>query len=541
MKSTMHSRRANCVFLFLLAVCCVLIVRLYSLALYDNASMLVLSGQYTRKNQIAQRTPLVYDTQGKLISHEVHSSVAVVNPVACEDKNAAARFIGQYSSLPFDEILTKISTPSPFVVFLDEVPETVSPGGIYVYPVFDDMTNNFCRHVLGYRDSNGKGIDGIYGRFDSIMQTFSGTLTYSYVSDAAGAILSEGDFFVTDSGYTDMSGIVLTIDSKLQKEIDALCDRYMDMGAVIVSEIDTGNILALSSRPLYDADNVADILDSDRGELINRAFSLYTPGSVFKTAVAAAALETDPQLYDFEYTCTGECDVSGKIFKCHETSGHGSQNMADAYANSCNTYFINLARKIGIEQICSFTEKIGMGKMHSLDGICIKKANMPERFKKYPAAYEANFSFGQGEILTSPLDILNLFCVCSSGYKADFSLIKGIYNSSVQEMTYFSSETKQRVLSEDTVQALCSMMRLCVTEGTGKAAQTTTVSVGGKTATAQSGQYNCNGQELLHRWFAGVFPIEEPKYVAVVLYDGNGQNGSSPAEFFSKIAESLYD
>lgn len=541
LKGTIHSRRASCVFLFMLAMCSALIIRLYDIALYDNTSKQVLSGQYTRKNVVAQKTGLIYDTQGKLISHKIAGAVAVVNPASCRDKNSAAQYIGKYSSLSFEEILTKISIPEPFTVTFNEVPETESPEGIYVYPAFEEMANNFCRHLLGYKDSDGRGVDGVYGKFDSIISTFSGTLFYSYASDAQGRVLGEEDFFVTDSGYTDASGLVLTIDSHLQRGIDNLCDKYMDMGAVVVCEIDTGNILALSSRPLYEAENVENVLDSDRGELINRAFSLYTPGSVFKTAVAAAALETDPLLLNFEYECTGECDVSGKIFKCHETHGHGKQSMPEAYANSCNTYFIRLAQEIGIGQICAFTEKIGIGEINPLDGMSVKKANMPEQFKKYPPAYLANFSFGQGEIMTSPVDILNLFCVCSSGEKIDFTLAKGIYNSYAEEMTYFTSGKAQRVLSEDTVESLCSMMKLCVTNGTGKSAMSDAVSVGGKTATAQSGQYDSDGNELLHRWFAGVFPIENPKYAAVVLYDGNGKNSSSPAEFFSKIAELMYN
>lgn len=540
MKGTIHSRRAASVFLFMLAMCSALIVRLYDIALYDNTSKQVLSGQYTRKNVVAQKTGLIYDTQGRLISHKTAGSLAVINPAACRDKNAAAQYIGKYSSLSFEEILTKISIPEPFVVTFNKDPETESPDGIYVYPALEEMTNNFCRHLLGYKDSSGKGIDGIYKKFDSIISRFSGTLFYSYASDAQGGLLTEEDFFVTDAQYTDTSGIVLTIDSQLQEKIDNLCDKYMDMGAVVVCEIDTGNILALSSRPLYEAKNVQEVLSSDRGELINRAFSLYTPGSVFKTAVAASALETDPELLNFEYECTGECDVSGKTFKCHEARGHGKQNMANAYANSCNTYFITLAKQIGIDQICAFTEKIGIGEIYPLDGMSVKQANMPERFKKYPPAYQANFSFGQGEVMTSPIDILNLFCVCASGYKNDFSLVKGIYNSYTDEMTYFSSEKAQRVLSQDTVESLCSMMKLCVTEGTGKAAVSGAVSVGGKTATAQSGQYDEDGEELMHRWFAGVFPIENPKYAVVVLYDGNGKNSSSPAVLFSKIAEAMY-
>ena len=83
------------------------------------------------------------------------------------------------------------------------------------------------------------------------------------------------------------------------------------------------------------------------------------------------------------------------------------------------------------------------------------------------------------------------------------------------------------------------MMRFCVTNGTGWQALADNVNTGGKTATAQSGQYK-NGEEILHRWFAGVFPIENPKYAMVVLCDGNGENEVNPAVIFSKFADSVY-
>ncbi len=530
-------KRASFVFCFFLAVSCFLTVRLYDLAMYDNTSKQVLSGQYTRSRTAVQRTGFVYDTNGKLLSHRQQGAVAVVNPSGTWDKNAAAQFLDRFSEIPFDDILTKISKPEPFILTLTHMPDEKAPDSVYVYPLFEENENGLCRHILGYRNKSGTGMDGIYGKFDSILDRYSGRVDFSYLSDAAGGMLSGEDFTVTDRGYTDMSGLVLTVDSRIQKSVDEVCDRYMDMGAVIVCNVETGEILALSSRPLYDGENVAESLESDRGELINRAFSLYTPGSVFKTAVAAAVLEIDGSLYDFEYECTGECDVSGKIFRCHNLSGHGVQTMKQAFANSCNTYFINLVEQAGFEYVLNKIRQMGIGGGCAVDGIFVKGAALPEEGVSYPPAYKANFSFGQGDILTSPVDIMRLFCICTTGFDRSFSLVKGIYGGE-DKMTYFWGGVPERILSDGTVEKMREMMKECIISGTGQTAYVKGVHAGGKTATAQSGQYK-RGAEVLHRWFTGVFPIDEPEYAVVVLCDGNGENNSSPARIFAEITKEI--
>ena len=113
-----------------------------------------------------------------------------------------------------------------------------------------------------------------------------------------------------------------TIDKDVQDFCDSISDSIQS-GAVVVADARNGEILALSSYPSFDADNIAGVLDSDKGELINRAEYSFTPGSVFKIVVALSALEKDLSLYNLEYTCTGEMQVENDVFRCHKHSGHG--------------------------------------------------------------------------------------------------------------------------------------------------------------------------------------------------------------------------
>jgi penicillin-binding protein 2 len=197
-----------------------------------------------------------------------------------------------------------------------------------------------------------------------------------------------------------------------------------------------------------------------------------------------------------------------------------------------------LADEIGIENIIYFCKSIGIGESYAIDGFFISGGKIPDITKKHSPAYKANFSFGQGDLLLSPVDIMNLFSVGASGTKQEFSIVKGVYREQNKSISYLKTSVPQKILKDETVKILREMMKECVLNGTGILAKCDNVSVGGKTATAQSGQYK-GKNEVLHKWFAGVFPIDEPKYLIVVLCDGNGNNNVPPALIFSKIAGAI--
>ena len=540
-------RRSIFLFLALLAAGSALIVRLWTIAMYDNTSKQVLSGQYTRRADAAEHTGFVYDKNGELLSHTKAGAVALVNPNGRCDKNAAAEFLLKYSALSPDELVNKINGTSPFSLTLSALPEEAAPRGVYVYPRYEENTGVLCRHLLGYRDADGIGKDGVFRRYDAFLRE-RGTLSYRYLADAHGAQMASEIFCAVNDGYTDESGVVLTIDKGLQEALDKVCDEYLDMGAAVLCDLSDYSIAALSSRPVYDAADIAACLSSERGELINRAFSLYTPGSVFKTVVAAAALEKDADLYGFSYECTGSITVSGKVFHCHKKAGHGVQSMREGFANSCNVYFIALAEQVGLKPICAMAKKLGLGEAHSLSGLYIPAAKLPtEEYENIPA-YLANICIGQGDLMVTPVDLAGVYATCVTGVRQDMTLVKGIWESeAAQSGEYgafgkdgkfmrFCDTVPERVLDERTVARLREMMCACVKIGTGWQANPigTGISVGGKTATAQSGQYKA-GKEILNRFFAGFYPADEPEYILVILCDGNGDNKAVPAKIFSEF------
>ena len=533
----MYIRRVCLLFCAMIFFSCALILKIYDIAAYGESAVTALSGQYTRKVKALERNGFVLDRSENIISHKATSALCVINPKGVRDENAVICYLEKGAKTDISEIIGKLYKDEPFSVTLDEIPEGSAPAGLYVFENYTENDNFFCRHLLGYYNSENKGVTGVYRRFSDTLSLLSGSVEYKYDADPEGNPFADNNFCISDKNYSSKTGVVLTVDEKIQRVCDGVCNEMLSDGAVLVCSVSDSSVLALSSRPLYDKDDIAKSLDSPRGDLINKALSRYTPGSVFKTVVASAALEKDETLYNFEYDCTGSVEIGDKIFRCHNLSGHGKQTMKEAYANSCNTYFYALAKETGYEEICYTARRMGIGEETAAFGLAVKEADFPKEDENHTDAYLANMAIGQGDMLLSPFDVMKITLCAVSGEKAEFSLVKKIIYPS-ESVEIENKKEKKRVLCDETVEKLAEMMRFCVTDGTGFEAYDGKISTSGKTATAQSGQYK-DGKEVLHRWFAGFFPSENPIFAVVVFCDGHGENNAPPSKIFLEIAKRI--
>ncbi len=534
----MSVRRVAAIYFTILLCLSFLTVRLYVLST-GNKSRTVLSGQYTRRLDIAERSGFIYDTNGKLISHRIsHVSVTVNPALITKNVPSVAEALSEMCTTPLSEIYSQLYEGRVFTLTAPadaDLSLVQRKDGIYCYYIYEENFSDAV-HLLGYKNSDGTPVSGLLLDCKSSLSALSGRVFARFEANAMSRSLEDSIFEIHDEGYTQNDGLVLTLDSELQKFTDSLGQSIIDMGAVIISDINSGDILALSSYPSYDPQNIAKSLSSDRGELINRACSLFTPGSVFKIIVAAAALEQNQKLTEFVCDCKGSITVGDDVFRCHNTSGHGKQDLSDAFANSCNTYFIELGQKIGIEAIVRTANKMGVGNAVFADTLKANPAKLPES-TNCPENLLANISFGQGPLLLSPLDLVNVTNAAGTGYLPTLSVIKGTYKNGVLHRAQKNAPI--RVLSDETCEKLRSMMKKCVEEGTGKKAHLPGVSSGGKTATAQTGQKSKNGKEILHTWFCGIYPENKPKYSIIILCDGNGRNNYPPAEIFGIVNKHL--
>ncbi|MCI5802317.1 MAG: penicillin-binding protein 2 [Oscillospiraceae bacterium] len=397
--------------------------------------------------------------------------------------------------------------------------------------------NQLAVHTIGYTDGEGKGMAGVERAYDELLAVGGEKLDVSYEVNALGQALAGGEPEINLTGEA-LSGVRLTLDARIQRACEEVMKRYVDRGAAVVMEADTGKLRAVVSLPDYDPADVADFVDREDSPFINRAFSAYAVGSTFKLLTAAAALEEgiSPER---TYECRGYIDVEGQIFKCNNLAGHGEMTMETAVEYSCNTYFIDLALELGGEALRREALSFGFSRSDLIaDRMETASGSIPSLNQLENPAELGNFGFGQGVLTATPVQIAKLTAVfANGGYLVTPRLIEGTVDA---QGNFSAAEgfAPNRVTDEADARKIGNFMRLTVEEGTGVLAAPEQGGAGGKTASAQTGILNPDtGEEIVHAWFSGFFPAEAPKYVLVVFME-DGQSGNrAAAPVFKEIAD----
>ena len=206
-------------------------------------------------------------------------------------------------------------------------------------------------HVIGYLDGDGNGVDGIEKAYNGYLAD-GGQLSAVYQVDALNQAIAGMERTIDDTSELQNKGVVLTLDKEIQEIAQEAAEKYLTKGSVLVTEIPSCEIRASVSLPTYSPYDVADTLDEKGAPLLNRAFSSYPVGSVFKLVVAAAALEKGVST-SLVYDCPGSISVDGMEFKCFNGVGHGKVDLEKAIAYSCNGYFIKLTEQMKPEELLS--------------------------------------------------------------------------------------------------------------------------------------------------------------------------------------------
>lgn len=425
--------------------------------------------------------------------------------------------------------------------------QKISIGSSEIVPNTDAvMLKSFLRyssvqpaaHLIGYIDSDGRGVSGIEKSFDSLLYTGK-HLKVRFSADAYGRIIS-GAEMETLNQDVPVGSVTLTIDSDMQHITENSLNMYaVKEGGAVVAEIKTGAIRAMASRPTFEADKLSEYVNAENSPLVNRCLGAYAVGSVFKAAVAAAAIENG--IENFEYVCTGSCEIDGVQFGCNNHTAHGKLNMQKALECSCNTYFINLAREIGAENLLETVKKFGFGQEVKLaDGLTCKAGVLPTENELEKSGELANFSFGQGRFTASMLQMVQLFSAIANGGKYVTPYIIEATTAADGTRTKHKSKYPVVAVSESTSAKLTDMLVSVVENGNAKKAKPDGgFSAAGKTATAQTGTFYKNGVEICNTWFCGFFPADEPKYTVVILKQGGSSGAEDCAPVFREIADKI--
>lgn len=472
----------------------------------------------------------VYDTNMRFITNSETSVAAVIYPT----KEAISK-IGDYLTENREEILNTLKKGNAAVGFLSE---KVWINGVECFSVRRTKEVPPAVHLVGYLDGNYDGSTGLQKSYNELLS--SGSISVRIPITAAGKpILScSPEIFYDETAQR--SGVITTIDINIQK-IAENASESINSGAVIITEVDSGKIRAMVSRPAYNPQKIYESLNDDSSPLINRAISNYNVGSVFKPCIAAAALENGI-LEDRSFNCVGKSEIAGRTFRCNNVKGHGNLTLSAALGRSCNCYFYSLALLSGADAIYNTAASFPfLNSIKLADGIVSQRGNITacETLKNSEAA-TANFAIGQGDIMLSPLAVSTLYeAIANGGIYHIPSLIEGtVENGEIIKDEQTSTPT--RAFSENTANILKSCLSETMTDGTGTKGNPEKTTAAGKTATAETG-WKKNGNKVTQGWFCGFFPAENPKYVAVILAEGASSGGSVCAPVFKQIADSVAD
>lgn len=422
----------------------------------------------------------------------------------------------------------------PFVLSLSRRLKDDSLLQFVDYSRYED--NQSAAHIVGYLNG-GKGVSGIEKAYDSLLAEGGYTATVSMQVSGMGTVIEGRPPQVEER--QGQASVTLTLDKRIQ-QIAEQAMKDVDKGAVIVSDLTTGELLAVVSKPVFDPNALWKSLTDEDKPFVNRAFSGFNVGSTFKIVVAAAALQSgiDPS---YAYTCTGSIDVDGQVYNCLEKNGHGTITMLEAVEHSCNTYFIDLGLKVGYDKVYAMARALGFGQgTEFAPGLSSAEGNLPLPSELPGAAQVANVVFGQGSLLATPVQIGNLFSACGTG--GTFitpTLVKSMMEDGVTTQVGEAQRTTVRCFDESTAAQLRELLIASIEHGSGILAKPERGTAGGKTGSAQTGQYDENGNEIVHAWFGGFYEWQDGRYGITVLVEGGGFGGNVAAPIFKTIADGI--
>ena len=343
------------------------------------------------------------------------------------------------------------------------------------YPFNENYT-----HVLGYVSEasekdilnneiiKSKHVPGLKVGKTGLEKTFENELigtngVQRYEVNAYGKRISQLDHTEGLNGKT----IQLTIDTEIQK----LCNQLLKdvAGSISVMDIYTGEIIAMQSSPSFDPNLFLFGINQDDWQLIrnnplkplvNKTLSgLYSPGSTFKPMVALSALENKIIDENFKVNCTGKIEMYGQTYHCWKKKGHGVVNLKSAMKQSCDTYFYEIARKLGVDRLKETAIKFGLGeKVLNETFNNEKKGLIPDtKWKKnnlgqgWVIGETLITGIGQGYTQTTPLQLCQMTAqLANGGFKIYPKIIVEESSKTVEDIRVIMNENRKKLNKKNT-------------------------------------------------------------------------------------------
>ncbi len=402
-------------------------------------------------------------------------------------------------------------------------------GNILAQTVEDEEGNekreypyqNLFSHVVGYA-SNGRM--GVEAQANYYLINSNAPLSQKAALDVS------GEKYPGDDVYT-------TLDVDLQQVASTALGIYQ--GAIIVTEPDTGKILAMVSKPDFNPEQISDIWDEliqdeDSSILLNRATQgLYPPGSTFKIVTALEYIKENPDSYQsYSYNCTGAIKRGEDRIQCYHGSVHGTVGFEKSFAKSCNTSFANMGLLLDrgrfertLDQLL-FNQELPVSFNYNKSRVDMSEQTSDSDMMQ--------ISIGQGTTGVTPLQLNMITCaIANDGILMKPYLIDYVQNSVGGNVKTFSPSSYGNLMDQKEAAILKELMKDVVEEGTATRLKGLSYTAAGKTGSAEYG--TVKGES--HAWFTGFAPAEDPQVCVTIIIEGAGAGG----DYAVPIAKRIFD
>lgn len=574
--------RALFVFILMFAAVCVLIGFLvyYQIIKFDFYQAKAIS-QQTLDTTISANRGNITDRNGTVLAKSSTVKTVYISPKNVKDDKQArdiAQNLSEILDVDYDRIYEKTQKNNYYEIIkrkveddlVEKVREYISESGVKCIHLVDDTKryypyNSLASHIIGFVGTDNTGLDGVELTYNSYLQGTNGKLITAK-NNAGSELPVEYETYVPAKDGND---VVLTIDVNIQYYLEKYIEqarednKCLNGAAGIVMDVNTGEILGMTSKPDYDLNNYQKITDTllleelekytsgntdasgtdaqvssdgsavtaekKESELINvmrrnkLIVDTYEPGSTFKILTAAMALEENLISNSDSFYCPGYKTVANYNISCWKHGGHGTQDFAKAIQNSCNPAFMTIAEKIGAMTFIEYYKNFGLMEKTGVD-LAGEATGIFHSAKNFNEVELATAAFGQRFKVTPIQMVASVAAAANGGHLVTPHVVKEIVSTDENKNTTvvksIGSGTKRQVISKDISKELCDLLKDVVTLGSGKNAYVKGYRVAGKTGTSEKlSSESSTGKEEYIASFIGFAPADDPQIVILVMLD----------------------
>ncbi len=585
--SEWYNKRILGVILCVVVAFAVLFMRLFYLQIMKGEEFIRLSENNSiRLESIVAPRGLIYDAHGVLLVDNRPSFDLSIIPRDAKPLNQTIKKLAGHLNIPHEELEEKLEGSSglsffkPILLKQDigrdamasiEVHKYDLPGVIInIRPVRHYINGQHAAHLIGYLgEINAKELQsntylgcrsgdyiGRFGAEKSFEDVLRGRRGGRQVEvNVKGQVVKALRTVNADPGRN----LYLTIDYGLQQMVeDLLKDR---VGAAVAMDPTTGAILVMASSPTFDQNAFVSGMSREEWNVLtnntdypmtNRVIQAeYPPASTYKIVTAIAGLETGEIDLDFTVYCPGHLAFGDRVFRCWKKWGHGKVNVIRALAESCDVFFYEAGKAVGVDRLASYANMFGLGQRTGISLEDESKGLIPTAAWKKKRIGESwqkgetlNISIGQGFNLTTPLQMLVLISgIANGGTLYQPQIIRRIETTDGVRVSDIKPKTTGSLtISPETMQIVKQGLWEVVNTkgGTARGIKLKQYPISGKTGTAQlvarkepeSGkkedEEDVAEEHKAHAWFVAYAPSEAPQIAVAVIVE-HGEHGSTAA------------